>query len=73
MSVSAIAGASLVQAVRRFDASAQRVARASVPGAEVDLAAEAVEQVSSSHAVSANLAALRTADETLRQLLDIKV
>ena len=73
MQISAIAGAGLVQAVRRFDASAQRTARAGAEGAPVDLAEEAVEQIGAKHALTANLAVLKTSDEMIKRLLDIKV
>ena len=63
----------LTQSVRRFDASAQRTARAGEASGDVDLAEEAVEQISAKNAFSANLAALRTSDEMLKHLLDIKV
>ena len=73
MQIGAIAQAGLVQAVKRFDASAQRTARVGAPSSNVDLAAEAVEQIAATRAVSANIASLQTADEALRRLLDIKV
>jgi len=73
MQISAIAGAGLVQAVRRFDASAQRTARAGAEGAPVDLAEEAVEQIGAKHAFTANLSVLKTADDMIKQLLDIRV
>jgi flagellar basal body rod protein FlgC len=73
MQISAIAGAGLVQAVRRFDASAQRTARAGEDAAKVDLAEEAIEQISAKHAFTANLSVLRAADDMVKQLLDIRV
>ena len=73
MQTSAIAGAALVQAVARFDASAQRTARTGNDAAPVDLAEEAVEQISAKHAFTANLTVLRTADDMTNRLLDIKV
>lgn len=72
MQIPPIVQAGLAQAVRRFDASAQRVARAGSAAGRVDLAAQAVEQVAASRAVSSNLAALKTADELEKRLLDIK-
>jgi flagellar hook protein FlgE len=73
MQIGAIAQAGLVQAVKRFDATAQRTARAGAPASNVDLAVEAVEQIAASRAVSANLASLEAADDAFRRLLDIKV
>lgn len=73
MQVAAIAPAGLVQAIRRFDATAQRTARAGVPASNVDLAVEAVEQIGAARAVSANLVSLEARDEQSRRLLDIKV
>jgi flagellar hook protein FlgE len=63
----------LAAATRRFDASAQRTARAGEASGDVDLAVEAVEQISAEHAFSANLSVLRTSDEMFKRLLDIKV
>jgi flagellar basal body rod protein FlgC len=73
MQISAIAGAGLVQAVRRFDASAQRVVRAGEAGSPVHLAEEAVEQIGAKHAFTANLSVLKAADDMVKQLLDITV
>ena len=73
MQIGALAQAGLVQAVRRFDATAQRTARVGVPASNVDLAVEAVEQIGAARAVSANLVSLQAEDEQLRRLLDIKV
>jgi flagellar hook protein FlgE len=73
MQIGAIAQSGLYQALRRFDASAQRVAQAGASVGDVDLAAEAVEQVSSVHAVKANIATLETGNAMFKQLLDIKV
>lgn len=73
MQVPSIVQAGLVQAVRRFDASAQRVARAGSASGSVDLASQAVEQIAASRAVSSSLTALETADELEKRLLDMKV
>jgi hypothetical protein len=73
MQINPIASAGYVQAVRRFDASAQRVARAGAASGDVDLAVEAIEQIGATRAASANLAAQDTANEQLKRLLDIKV
>jgi flagellar hook protein FlgE len=72
MQVLTIAAAGLTRALGRFEASAVRTAQLADPNAEVDYAEEAVEQISAKHEVSANLAVIRTADEMLGELLDIK-
>ena len=72
MQVPSVAQSGLLQALSRFDASAQRVARSGAVG-NVDLPAEAVEQVQAAHAVTANISTLKTADQMVRRLLDIKV
>lgn len=61
----------LFAATRRFDASAQRVARMGDPAAEVDLVKETVEQIEAKHAFSANLNVIRTADRMAGDLLNI--
>ena len=71
MQVPSIANAGLMQAFVRFDASAQRTARAGEASSKVQLVDEAVEQISAEHAVSANLAVLRTSQDMTRRLLDI--
>lgn len=68
-----IAAYGLMQAVARFDASAQRTARAGDASAKVELVDEAVEQIGAEQAVMGNLAVLRTADDMTRRLLDIMV
>ena len=73
MQIGSSAQAGLVQAVRRFDAGAQRVARAGAASGDVDLAVLAVEQINASQAVSSNLAAFRAVDELEKRLLDMKV
>ena len=72
MNVTSIAAIGYAQAVRRFDASATRVAGAGA-ASNVDLAAEAVEQAGAAQAVNANLAVIQTTQETFKRLLDIKV
>ncbi|OXE35038.1 MAG: hypothetical protein CGW95_16310 [Phenylobacterium zucineum] len=61
----------LLVASQRFDASAQRTAQLGDPKADVDLAAEAVEQISASSAFQANIAVLKTAGDMQQTLLDI--
>ena len=67
------AQAGLTQAIRRLDASAERVASSGEVGSGADLAAETVEQIQASNSFSANLAVLQTANEMENRLLDIKV
>jgi flagellar hook protein FlgE len=55
-------------ATARFNASAQRMV-----GGQGDLVSEIVEQVSSEQAFKASLAVVRTGDEMMKRLLDIKV
>ena len=73
MQVLAIASAGLQLAQRRFDDSAQRTAQLASPYADVDMAAEAVEQISARSAFSANVAVIRTANQMMGQLLDLMV
>ena len=73
MQVSAIAQTGLVQALNRFDASATRTAQAGNPTSDVDLASEVVEQVDAKASFSANLSVLKSYDEMVGQLLDMKV
>ena len=61
------AAAGLMAASNRFAASAQRVA-----SGDADYAVEAVEAVASKTAFKASLAVIRTADQMLGSLLDIK-
>ncbi|HYE47069.1 MAG TPA: flagellar basal body rod C-terminal domain-containing protein [Caulobacter sp.] len=70
MQALSIAAAGLTAATARLDASAQRVARWS-PASDVDLAREAVEQVSAKTAFKANAAVIRSADRMMGELLDI--
>ena len=53
---------------RRFSESAARVA---TPAPAPDLVAETVEQIASSHAVAANAAVIRTADQMTGELINI--
>jgi flagellar hook protein FlgE len=73
MQVMAIASAGLDASLQRFTQSAQRTASAASPYADVDLANEAVEQISAKSAFSANVAVIRTADQMLGELLDMRV
>ncbi len=61
----------LFAASQRFEASAQRTAMAGNPNADIDLAVEAVEQISASNAFKANIAVIKTADDMQQTLLDI--
>ncbi len=61
----------MLAASRRFEASADRVAQMNVPGADIDLSTEIVEQITAKHAFSANAAVIRTAQEMAGDLLDI--
>jgi flagellar hook protein FlgE len=72
MNVTAIAQGGLQKAFQSFEQSAERTARMGAPGADVDLGSEIVTQLQAKTAVSANIAVLRTADEMLGKLLDIK-
>ena len=72
MQVFSIASAGLQTAYRRFEQSAVRTAGVGAPDANVDLASEAVEQVSAKHAASANISVIKAADRMLGELLDIK-
>lgn len=66
---SAVSG--LQAAASRFEASAGRTAKWTAESS-VDLARETVEQVTTKHAFSANLSVIRTADQMLGALLDLK-
>ena len=66
------AAAGVQTAFRRADAGVARTVQQGVPGAEVDLPREVVEQISAGHDLRANLAVLRTADEMLGALLDTR-
>lgn len=72
MQVFAISATGLSAAFRRFSESAERTARMADPSADVDYAAEAVEQIQAKQAVSANVSVIKTADEMLGRLLDIR-
>ena len=61
----------MLAASRRFEASASRVAQMGAPGAEVDLAAEIVSQITAKHELSANASVIRTAQDMVGDLLDI--
>ncbi len=57
--------------MQRFEQSAQRTAAAASPFADVDMAEEAVEQISARAAFSANVQVIRTANQMMGQLLDL--
>ena len=73
MQVMAIASAGLQTSMQRFEQSAQRTAQAASPYSDVDMAEEAVEQISARSAFSANVAVIRTANQMMGQLLDLMV
>lgn len=74
MDVYTVAAAGMQNAFKRLDSSAQRVVRWSSPdGEDVDLAAEAVEQIKAETELAANAAVVKTADKMMGSLLDIKV
>ena len=81
MQIGSIASAGMYQALRRFDASVQRVARVgAIEGAEnvlpvepVDPVHEIVNQIGAKQQFSANLAVLDTANAMTKRLLDIRV
>lgn len=66
MSAIATAQYGMMAAMRRFEASAQATVRGG------DYAREAVEQLSAKQAFKASVAVLRTADEMLGAVLDLK-
>ncbi|MCC7266691.1 MAG: flagellar hook protein FlgE [Caulobacteraceae bacterium] len=66
MSAIATAHYGMMAAMRRFEASAQATARGG------DYVREAVEQISAKQAFKASAAVLRTADEMLGMVLDLK-
>ncbi|MBX3478972.1 MAG: flagellar hook protein FlgE [Caulobacter sp.] len=70
MQVLNTATAGLMAASQRLDASARRTA-AWGADAQVDLAKEAVEQITARTDFKANLSVIRTADEMMGELLDI--
>jgi len=67
MQILPIAAAGMQTAQQRFEASAQRTAKAPLD----DLAEEVVEQVQAKTAFSANVAVARTADDMTGTLLDM--
>ena len=62
----------LLAASQKFEASATRVARAGVDGANTDLAGEAVGQVEAKTAFKANLSVIRIADSMWDSLLRLQ-
>lgn len=77
MQVLATAAAGMFAAADRLSASAQRTAAWSLEQtqgqSEVDLAKEAVEQISAKTDFKANAKVAKTADEMMGALLDMKV
>ena len=81
MQIASVASAGMYQALRRFDASAQRVARVGaveaaepiLPVEPVDPVHEIVNQMGAKQQFSANLAVLDTANQMTKRLLDIRV
>ena len=69
MQASAIASAGVSTALARFEASAQRTARNPLD----NLARETVERMQAKTVVAANVAVLRTADDMMGALLDIRI
>ncbi len=69
MQALSIAAAGMSNALNRFETSARRTASGSLQTLEQDV----VEQVQAKTAFSANIAVLRTADEMMGALLDLKV
>ena len=73
MQVLATAAAGMFAAADRLSASAQRTAASGLEESKVDLAHEAVEQISAKTDFKANAAVAKTADEMAGALLDMKV
>ena len=71
-SIASIAQSGVQQALSRFDKSAQNTVR-DANGGQGDLAADAVGQISDKLAVEANLKVMKTADDMMGSLLDLKV
>ena len=59
--------------MQRFEQSAQRTATVASPYADVDMAQEAVEQISARTSFSANVQVIRTANQMMGELLDLMV
>jgi len=61
----------MMSATRRFDASAERVARSGDPetGSDVDIGGEVVEQVEAKQQFSASAQVIRVADDMWRALI----
>lgn len=73
--IQAIASAAggMMSAVNRLDVSAQRVAQWGTPlGQNVDLAQETVSQIEAKDEFAASARVLKTADQMLGSLLDIR-
>lgn len=70
--IASTAQAGIQSALARFENSAERTVRMNDPEAGVDIAQEMVTQLNAKHELSANISVLRTADEMIGKLLDIK-
>ena len=73
MQALAIAGAGMIAAANRLDASAERVATWNARDTDTDLAKETVEQISAKTAMQANAAVVKVADKMTGALIDLKV
>jgi hypothetical protein len=71
-SIASIAQYGVQRPLSRFDKSAQNTVR-DASGDGGDLAGDAVDQISSKLAVEANLKVMKTADDMMGRLLDLKV
>jgi hypothetical protein len=65
--------AGMTNAIRRFDRAATDVAQASSGASQASLESAIVETISARHQLEANAAVMRTADQMLGSLLDIRV
>jgi flagellar hook protein FlgE len=72
MQVAAIATSGLMQALRLTEMRAQNIARLGDTSAKVDVAQEIVGLMGAQHSFEANLKVLKTADEMIGALLDLK-
>ncbi len=68
MDIAQIGVAGIYAATDRFEQSARRTV-----GADADLVAETAQQISSKHAFEASVLVVKTGDEMMKRLLDIKV
>lgn len=70
MSAISIATAGIMSATQRFEKAAANTARNSTNGQ--DILSDLVDQIDSRNAFKANISVIKTADEMLGSLLDIK-